>query len=734
MQVNKLKNQFKKLKNGSHLILVYQEKLEWLTAVANFILAGLENNEKCIYVGGEYSEQLIKEVLREEKLEPEELINKGQLLFLDRDNLYDRELASEKMIEVFQKEAEQALKAGYGTLNVTGEIDWILESKNSFEKIIDYEKKVDENLFEKYPIKALCRYNLETFNDKLIKNLIELHPFLVWKSKLYQNPYYINLDSFNSDNLFKKELEEWLNNISYYQKEKEEYEKEIRDEKNMFKFFFNQVDDSLFVHGLSEAGFNNFIMVNDEACRSLGYSREELLTMRPEDIDSNNFDQDFYQDKYNKLLKNKHIKFESEHLTKKGKTIAVENKSHFFEYKGEKLVLTVARDISERLKNEEKLKKQYRVIKEKNNNLKKLNKSFNNLIELIKELSNYNLKSEDRFLEKLFIKAFEIIPEAEHGSVYKYEDGKIRYLKTEGHKKEFLNSLEIAESNFNKITDVKIVKRINQSLINRSKENSEIELENFIALKESMIFNISSNQQLIGGIGLDIGSGSESSFSKNSLNIFKALNTIAQSFYKIQNYEQLQGEFTKELALSLINMLEYHDQYTIGHSENVAILASDFAEYLKLDQKTISRVYWAGLVHDIGKIVIPSYILNKKGSLTSQEYEIIKNHPSWAYETLKNSKLLADIAEYVLYHHERWDGNGYPKAKKGDSVPLISRILSIADCWDAMRSNRSYRDALSYEQAVEELQKNKDKQHSAKLVNSFIEMLESENDALFSHN
>lgn len=734
MVIKKLKNQFKELKNNAHLILVYKEKKEWIAAVVNFILASIENNEKCIFISGEYPDELIKEVLREEDIDIEELINKGQLKFLARDNLYDSELIIENMIEVFQKEADQALEEGYGALNLTGEVGWILEYKNSFEKIINYEKKIDEDLFEKYPIKALCRYNMEIFDKSLIKNLIELHPYIVWKSKLYNNPYFINLDSFNSDNLFKKELEEWLNNISYYQEEKESYEKEIKSEKNMLNFLFNQADDALFVHGISENGFTKFEMVNEEACRILGYSREELLAMRPEDIDGNDFDEEFYKDKYNKLLKNKHLKFESEHLTKKGEKIAVENKSHFFEYKGRALILTVARDISERIDNEKKLREQYELIKEKNNNLKNLNKSFNNLIEIIKELSNYSIKNENHFLEKLFQKAFEIITEAEIGSVYKYEDGKIRYLKTEGHNKEFLNNLEITESNFNSISDVKIIKKINHDLINRLKKDSEINTDNLIALKESMIFNISSNQKLIGGIGLDIASGSNSTFSKNSFNIFKAFNVIAQSFYKIQNYEQLQGKFTKELALSLINMLEYHDQYTIGHSENVAILASDFAEHLNLDQKVISRTYWAGLVHDIGKIVIPSYILNKKDRLTGQEYEIIKNHPNWAYETLRNSKQLSDIAEYVLYHHERWDGNGYPEGKKGDSVPLISRILAIADSWDAMRSNRSYRDALSYEQALQELQKNKDKQYEAGLVSSFIEMLESENDILFSHN
>ena len=180
-------------------------------------------------------------------------------------------------------------------------------------------------------------------------------------------------------------------------------------------------------------------------------------------------------------------------------------------------------------------------------------------------------------------------------------------------------------------------------------------------------------------------------------------------------------------------MMEFHDKYTIGHSENVALLVSKFAEYLNLDESEVSRIYWAGLVHDIGKIVIPSHILNKNGKLTEQEYETIKNHPYWAYETLKTSEQLSDIADYVLYHHERIDGNGYPEGIKGDNIPYGSKIIAICDCWDAMRSNRSYRNALTYDEAIYELKDNKDQQFSSVLVEEFINMLNNENDKLFSH-
>ena len=145
---------------------------------------------------------------------------------------------------------------------------------------------------------------------------------------------------------------------------------------------------------------------------------------------------------------------------------------------------------------------------------------------------------------------------------------------------------------------------------------------------------------------------------------------------------------------------------------------------MELKKSDINNVYWAGMVHDIGKTLIPEHILNKDGKLSEEEYEEIKLHPVWGYQTLSNSSKLKNIADYVLYHHEKWDGNGYPEGLAGKDIPLISRILSIADAWDAMRSDRSYREALSKEEAINELKKNKSIQFDRRIVNVFMNNLE----------
>ena len=180
---------------------------------------------------------------------------------------------------------------------------------------------------------------------------------------------------------------------------------------------------------------------------------------------------------------------------------------------------------------------------------------------------------------------------------------------------------------------------------------------------------------------------------------------MASSFFSFQRYNKLQGQFTKELIGLIIQIQEMYDRYTRGHFENVAYIASNIAQEMGLSKKEIKDTYWVGMVHDIGKLLVPLHILNKKEALTDSEYELIKKNSYWGYKTLSKSDSLNYIAKYVLHHHERWDGKGYPYVLKGDEIPLISQILAVADVWDAMTSKRAYRNPLSKGEALQEIKK-----------------------------
>jgi len=193
-----------------------------------------------------------------------------------------------------------------------------------------------------------------------------------------------------------------------------------------------------------------------------------------------------------------------------------------------------------------------------------------------------------------------------------------------------------------------------------------------------------------------------------------------KAFLMIKEFSELEMDIQKEAIHAIIQLLEKHDPYTKGHSENVARLSMDFATYLGLSEKKVQDLYWAGIVHDMGKILISQALLNKPSRLTMQEFEEIKKHPVYAYEVFKNSYPMKEIALYVRHHHEKFNGKGYPEGLKGKAIPYESRILCIADAWDAMTSERSYKAPFTKTEALSEIMRNKGEQFDPKLVDEWL--------------
>jgi diguanylate cyclase (GGDEF)-like protein len=171
---------------------------------------------------------------------------------------------------------------------------------------------------------------------------------------------------------------------------------------------------------------------------------------------------------------------------------------------------------------------------------------------------------------------------------------------------------------------------------------------------------------------------------------------------------------------AIITTLHEKNKREEQHSCRVSKLCERMGMALGLPEDDVRELKTVGLLHDIGKIAIEENILNKKGKLTNEELGEVKRHPEIGYRILSTVNDMSEMAEYVLAHHERWDGMGYPKALKGEKIPIQSRIIAIADSYDAMVSERSYRNALSEEVAIEEIKINSGMQFDPKLVNVFI--------------
>jgi putative nucleotidyltransferase with HDIG domain len=179
-----------------------------------------------------------------------------------------------------------------------------------------------------------------------------------------------------------------------------------------------------------------------------------------------------------------------------------------------------------------------------------------------------------------------------------------------------------------------------------------------------------------------------------------------------------------ELINALSNALDSRDTYTKNHSENVAKYAVEIAEKMKLKKDLCNVIRTGGLLHDIGKIGIPEYIMIKPGKLTDYEYNTIKTHPTIGYEMIKHISTFKEngVLDIVLYHHERYDGKGYPKGLKGNEIPLVARIVAVADTFDAMSSKRVYRNELDLDHVLNEIRNNKGTQFDPEIVDVFLSL------------
>ncbi len=205
----------------------------------------------------------------------------------------------------------------------------------------------------------------------------------------------------------------------------------------------------------------------------------------------------------------------------------------------------------------------------------------------------------------------------------------------------------------------------------------------------------------------------------------KLLNSIAnESAIYLENavlFEDVHG-LMMGLLHSLTSAVDAKDAYTCGHSERVAMTSKMLAQEAGLDEHQVERIYMAGLLHDVGKIGVPEAILRKPGRLTPEEFEQMKRHPAIGAHILQDVKQIKDIIPGVMHHHERFDGRGYPSGLAGRDIPLMGRIICLADCFDAMTSTRTYRRAMPLEAALADIRRCSGTQFDPELTEAFLRL------------
>jgi HD-GYP domain-containing protein (c-di-GMP phosphodiesterase class II) len=176
----------------------------------------------------------------------------------------------------------------------------------------------------------------------------------------------------------------------------------------------------------------------------------------------------------------------------------------------------------------------------------------------------------------------------------------------------------------------------------------------------------------------------------------------------------------------LVQAIQYRDRYTKTHSDLVAEYAAKLSLQAGLSDEAVRAIRIAGVLHDVGKLIVPDDILKKPGPLTAEEYDVIKRHPLVGEMLIRESPFLEDVMQAVGCHHESYDGSGYPRSLRGDEIPLLGRVMAVADAYSAMSLDRPYRKALSVDEIVAELKGGAGTRFDPHLVDIFVEMLQVE--------
>ncbi len=238
-------------------------------------------------------------------------------------------------------------------------------------------------------------------------------------------------------------------------------------------------------------------------------------------------------------------------------------------------------------------------------------------------------------------------------------------------------------------------------------------------IKEILVLPIISNDESVGIMSIGVDKRYDADFTS----LFSSLaNNIALAAEKSNLYQSLKS-FYFDVILTLVAAIEVKDTYTQGHSLRVSQYSVEIAKQLGLSNEQIEEIKIAGILHDIGKIGVSDAILSKPGLLTTEEFESIKQHPTIGLHILEKINLSENIKSAIMYHHLRYDLTGYPENDLLTQLPLFARIVGVADAFDAMTSQRSYKNSMTYEDVLEELTSCASTQFCPIVVDALLELL-----------
>ncbi|BBE29959.1 hypothetical protein OSSY52_01000 [Tepiditoga spiralis] len=370
-------------------------------------------------------------------------------------------------------------------------------------------------------------------------------------------------------------------------------------------------------------------------------------------------------------------------------------------------VLGVSIDMTEVYKANKKIKDQNQELEETNKELEdaliasRVEKDrFINLIGIVKNISESLKQRDELFLSKLLNVAVSAIG-ADYGSVYRYSGKDWKFVDAIGHDIKKLKKLNLKREYFIESDDVEIINYLLENKERRlPKDISKKFNEATRTMKNSIIIPLYSNGIKVGGMSFDLDINSISVFSNEDLEIAKAFKEIASVFLTVKRYNNSLKNTYLNFANKLAMIADAYDDITGNHIYRVGKISEFIARKLKLNVQMIEEIGNFAPLHDVGKIFIPTTVLKKEGKLTSEEWEEMKKHTVYAKKLIGDDEHFKVALNMALYHHEKFDGSGYPFGKKGNDIPIEAQIVSIADIYDALRSKRPYKKELTHEEVM----------------------------------